>query len=92
MTGLFPETPFEEYDLKHPAIWKEFKDLTFRLITKGITHYGAKAICEVIRFHKIIDHQDYEFKVNNNFTAGYARKFMEQYPEYEGFFETRKIK
>ena len=30
------------------------------------------------------------FKLNNNFTAHYARLLMAQEPDLEGFFETRE--
>jgi len=96
VTTLFdkPSTlsDFERYDKEHPEIWKLFMDITFRLIRRGKRHYGAKAVFEIIRYHRIVQHNDSEFKVNNNYTAYYARKFMQTFPEWDGFFETRKAK
>jgi len=80
------------YDAKHPEIWEQFKKITFDLIRRGTKHYGAKAIFEIIRYHRIIEYGDDEFKCNNNYTAYYARKFMNIYPEHKGFFETRKAR
>ena len=80
----------EAYDREHPDIWQEFENVTLSLIAFGMEHYGAKAIMEVVRFHHTIGSTAAEpFKVNNNFTAYYARKFMALYPECKGFFETR---
>lgn len=90
---LFDISEAERYDLDHPDIWIEFEKKALELAGKGIGHYGAKAIFEVIRFHRTIERVEGEdFKCNNNFTAYYARKFIEKYPEHEGFFELRERK
>ena len=80
---------FEEYDEKHPEIWDHFKSLALELIDHGVEHWGAKAIFEVIRHGRAVRHGDHEFKVNNNFTGDYARKFHSEFPQHDGFFETR---
>ena len=33
-----------------------------------------------------------DYKVSNDFIALYARKFMEDYPKYKGFFVTKEMK
>ena len=33
-----------------------------------------------------------DFKINNDFTAHYARLLMREHPALEGFFETREIR
>lgn len=80
---------FLRYDEENPDIWTEFESIALFLIQKGRTHYGAKAICEVIRYNTITRGND-EFKINNNFTMGYARKFISKYPIYKEFFELRE--
>jgi len=81
---------FAKYDADHPAIWIEFRKLALDLIARGCKHYGAKAIFEVIRYHRIIDYDKLDFKVNNTYTRDYARKFRAEFPQYKDFFETRK--
>jgi len=83
------KTVFEQYDAEHPDIWQEFRDIAMDLILKGRDHYGAKAIFEIIRYHRAIRGGS-DFKVNNSFTASYARKFAAEYPEYSTFFEFRE--
>lgn len=78
------------YDTQNPEIWAEFEKIALKLIRQGITHYGAKSIFEVIRWHRIVRANDKQFKINNNYTAYYARKFLQKYPQYQDFFETRK--
>jgi hypothetical protein len=82
---------FDQYDGENPAIWRAFESQTLWLIGQGFDHYGAKAIFEQIRFQRILRMgKQGHFKLNNNFTACYARKFMRHYPQFNGFFETRK--
>jgi len=96
VTTLFDQprtlSDFERYDKEHPEIWNLFVKITFKLIRRGKKHYGAKAVFEIIRYHRVIQYNDSEFKANNSYTAYYARKFMKMYPQYDGFFETRKAK
>ena len=86
-------TDFEQYDRDNPEIWQAFEAQTLWLAGQGFEHYGAKAVFEHIRFERIkrLGVKGH-FKLNNNFTACYARKFMRMYPQFEGFFETRKSK
>jgi len=85
---LDPEK-FLQYDAENPEIWSEFEALALELIRHGRKHYSAYAIMEVIRHHTIINGSD-EFKVNNNYRSGYARKFAAKYPKYRRFFELRE--
>ena len=76
----------------HPEVWDLFRKFTFELIKKGFKNYGAKSVFERIRWHT--DRPNTEghstFRVNNDFTAFYARGFMKRYPFYEGFFRIRR--
>jgi len=53
------------------------------------THYGARGIVEVLRFHTLIKGKDPTFKINNNMTPLLARISMAMFPRLNGFFETR---
>lgn len=83
---------FKEYDKMNPIIWDEFKKTALEAIKKGFKHYSSKSIFEVIRWHKTGDLKSDGFKINNNYTADYARKFAETYPEHKNFFRTRVLK
>lgn len=81
---------FAEYDAANPQIWQAFERMALSLIAKGVKHWGAKAIFEVLRYQTAIEGNDGFWKINNNFHAGYARKFVAKYPEHKGFFELRE--
>jgi hypothetical protein len=82
---------FEEYQQRNPKIYKEFKHYAFELIEAGENKIGSKAIFERIRWQSKIDRIG-EFKINNNFTADYARKFEQDFPHFAGIFEKRVCK
>lgn len=83
-------TDFLDFDAANPQIWKLVLERTFEVIGAG---YGRFAIDEVfnrIRWFKNVEtYSDDEFKVNDHHRAFYARKFMQQFPQYAGFFEVR---
>jgi hypothetical protein len=83
---------FKKYHEENPQVWEAFKE--YSLISKNekyFKNYSAAAIFEIIRWETEVRARD-KFKVNNNFKADYARKMMNDYPEFEGFFRIRELK
>ena len=74
---------FEQYQQRNPRIYKEFVHYAFELINAGQTRIGSKGIFERIRWEAKIKREG-EFKVNNNYTADYARKFEQDHPHLAG--------
>jgi len=61
----------------------------------GYKQYSAKAIAEKIRWDKdfasgLQQGKPSDFKLNNNYTACYARLVMAKVPQLEGFFKLRR--
>jgi hypothetical protein len=92
-------TRFEEmreqcsaFHREHPQVWRLFIKFTNERIQRGFKHYSVNAIFERIRWET--DQADVdgnsEFKLNNNYRAFYARRFMRMKPAHEGFFRTRE--
>ena len=83
---------FKKYDEENPQIWKAFKKYSFIAKTKRkFKNYSSKGIFEIIRWHTATEGND-AFKLNNNYHADYARKMMEEFPEFKGFFRVRELK
>ena len=82
---------FEQYQERNPRIYKEFVHYAHQLIMAGQNKIGSKLIFERIRWESKIERRD-EFKINNNFTADYARKFEQDFPHFAGIFEKRVCK
>ena len=74
----------------NPHVYEMFKMFAFQAIPAGRTKFSARMIWQRMRWHTAIEVCDgADFKLNNNYTPYYARQFMEDYPEFDGFFETR---
>jgi hypothetical protein len=85
-----PNQKFENFDAKNPHVWRLFTKFTFDVIRAGHTRFSADSILHRIRWETTIVTTDRHFKVNNNFSADYARKFVSEFPQYSRFFEMRK--
>lgn len=86
------ERAFEEFHRANPAVYELFKSFTFKVIHRGFKHFSADMVLHRIRWYRAIETTGDTFKLNNNFLAYYARKFMEEHPEHVGFFRTRKVR
>lgn len=82
----------EAFHKEHPEVWDLFVRFTFEMIDRGFKNYSAQhGIFARIRWE--IDaggNGTSEFKINNNHSAFYARRFMKVYPEHDGFFRLRR--
>lgn len=83
---------FLRFHVENPHVYIEFEKRALQLINAGRRHFGAKAIFEAMRFEWAATTTDEEFRLNNNYTAFYARIFENKHPEYAGFFEMRTQK
>jgi hypothetical protein len=83
---------FEEFHRANPHVYERLKRLAFRLKVRGVQRWGIKALYEVLRFEEAVatSASAGTYRLNNNFTALYARKLMEAEPDLEGFFELRE--
>lgn len=84
------EERFQEFHETNPHVYEQLRNLALRLKRRGRTRYGMKGLFEVLRWQHAMETDDPEFKLNNNYTAHYARLLMEREPELAGFFEIRK--
>lgn len=82
---------FLEYHKTNPHLYEAFKQVAFDAMKLGFKTYGANGIFEIIRW-KRAERGDGEFKINNNYAPLFARLFVNEYPQYEGFFRFRQSK
>lgn len=83
---------FLRYHEQNPRIWGQFKQYAFQMMQAGRKKGSAKEIMERVRWEENLTRsEDQDFKINNDFTSLYARKFIEKFPEAGGFFEFRKV-
>jgi len=82
---------FWQYHKENPQVYTLFKKFTFSVIDTGRKYYSAMGIIQRIRWHTDIEGKG-TFKINNNYTPGYARLFERDHPAYKGFFRMRVLK
>jgi len=82
---------FQQYDQDHPEIYSVYKNVAEEFIKRGKIKMGSKHIIEEIRWHKKVKTNEY-FKVGNNYTAYYARKFVNDHPHYAGIFNFKPLR
>lgn len=93
----FPKAPIDDrfaaFHRANPHVYTALKNLAlFYKRTMGFDRMGMKALWERLRFGYIETTGDDGYKLNNDFTACYARLLMANEPELEGFFELRERK
>lgn len=77
------------WDAANPHFWPMFERFTLELAGRGYRQLSAKLIFERIRWESMIQTRGEEWKLNNNYTAFYARRYMQAHPEHGQMFSTR---
>lgn len=77
---------------ENPQVWNLFERFTKQAIQRGHTRLSAWLIVNRIRWETSVETTGKDFKISNNYVAFYSRHFMEKYPQYEGFFVTKRMK
>lgn len=87
------DAEFHRFHAENPHVYSALERLAFKLKNRGVQRWGVKALWEVLRYELALNTNEPvgTFRLNNNFTAYYARLLMERNPEdLAGFFETRE--
>jgi hypothetical protein len=84
---------FNQYHRDNPQVYELFKYFTLRAIKRGHNRLSAWMIANRIRWETSIETFSVdEYKISNDYIALYARMFMRDHPEYDGFFKTKEMK
>jgi len=92
LNGCSIREGFNKFNKENPQIFKAFEQQVFKAINKGRKKISAKLIINWIRWNEFLRSSDENFKINDAYQSYYARYFIEQYPEYLGIFEFRKLR
>lgn len=84
---------FNQYHKDNPQVYELFKRFTFMAIKRGHNRLSAWMIANRIRWETSIETFSVdEYKISNDYIALYARMFMRDHPQYDGFFKTKEMK
>lgn len=86
------EAAFAEFHRDHPEVYAELVRIARRLREQGWEKFGIKTVWEVCRYKSMLGNVAGKGpKLNNNFTAYYARLIMEREPDLADVFNTRRL-
>lgn len=88
-SGLTIEESFGLFHHGNPHIYRLLKQMAIDYKRKGHAHCGMKMLWEALRYSSAVKTRGEPYKLNNNYTALYARLLMKQERELVGFFEVR---
>lgn len=89
MNGKWTKENFEKHHAENPDIYDRFCYYANKAASVR-EYYSAKCIFHRIRWETQIEEKQSDFKIDDGWISHYARKFMDEHPEHEGFFQTRK--
>jgi hypothetical protein len=89
-TGGTMAERFQSFHALNPEVYLAIVEIARDLKGLGFNRGGMKMIFERLRWLHAIDTKGDDFKLNNNFTAFYARLVMEMEADLAGFFEIRE--
>lgn len=89
--GSSIEARFEAFHEANPHVYEALRRLALRMRARGRVRIGMKMLFEVLRWEYAMstDDPNSDFKLNNNYTAHYARMLMANEPRLDGAFEVR---
>jgi hypothetical protein len=83
---------FMRFHKENPEVYQAFVRLANEAKEKGFTSIGAHLLIQHIRWESHSERGFNTYKICNNHFPYYARLFLLNNPEFEGFFELRKLK
>lgn len=73
---------FYDFHAANPDVFAKFSEYAYELISRGCKKFSSDAILHRVRWH---------LKLNDHFTAHYARMWLAKNPKHPKFFELRKV-
>lgn len=87
--GRDPEAEFQDFHRANPHVYRILRQMALDYKRAGNRRCGIKMLWEALRYSSGVQTQGDPYKLNNNYTAYYARLLMRQERELRGFFEIR---
>lgn len=94
-TGKSISQSFEQFHKDNPSIYSYFCSYALDWIKTGAKKISAKQIIGRIRWHLDVETKGEEaksYKINDIMSSRYARKFIEDNPDYKEYFELRELR
>ncbi len=82
---------FALFNERNPEVLEQLESMCAELVARGRSRFSLKTLVEVLRWNYwfMTDDPTSHFKLNNSYTALYARLIIERNPQWDGLFEMR---
>ena len=85
------EERFRKFHADNPRVYELFCQFAAQIIAAGKQRYSADAVIHRIRWHTSIEtRSDDGLKINDHFSAAYARLYVRDYPQHSDLFRLRR--
>lgn len=92
-TGKTIDEAFKIYHEQNPIVWEMFVKTVNDLLARGKTKMSAKTILGKIRWDMYFEAKGNEvYRINDAFSARYARLWLQKYPDYADVFDYRDLR
>lgn len=81
---------FVAFHRANPHVYQALRALSLDTRRVGVKRWSVDAAMHIVRWRYRLQTKGSEFRIDNSFSALYARMLMEREPELLGFFELRK--
>lgn len=85
------EEAFNEFHGENPRVYQLFCEYAQELIGRGYTRFSSDAILHRVRWRVEVDEGGKRMRLNDHWTAYYARLWLHDHPKQPRFFELRTI-
>ncbi len=84
---------FLRFHAENPEVYRELVGMARELKTAGHDRFGLRMLWETLRWRRMVRTVDPSgYKLNDQYTAHYARRMMDREDDLAGTFETRQIR
>lgn len=83
---------FSRFLATRPDVYRDFCTVARELLMRGVSHFGAKAIVDVLRYQAVM-RGERQPECDNDYIGHMARRLAsDEDARFAGFFETRRMK
>ena len=88
MSKKWTKENFELFHKEHPEVYELFERFALQASSRR-DRYSARGIFHRIRWETMLQNTDKLYKIDNGWSAHYARMFMDKHKHLNKFFQTR---
>jgi len=84
---------FETFHARNPRVYEALEGMAAMMVARGRKRISIKMCVEVLRWNYYLQTTDpsSEYRLNNSYSAYYARLLLKNHPDWDGLFQLREV-